>query len=356
MNINDKILVAGSRGMVGSSIVRLLEKQGYTNILTPGRDEVDFARQSNTEKWFEENKPDYIFLSAAKVGGIAANNTYKAEFIYQNMMIAANIIHSAYLSGTKKLLNLGSSCIYPKNCPQPIDESSLLTGTLEPTNEPYAIAKIAAIKLCNSYNFQYGTDFISLMPTNLYGPKDNYDLETSHVLPAILRKAFLAGALNEGRIYDIINDLKCRKLGKGLDEIIDFDSTDSIINALSKAGISPGKFKVWGSGKVRREFLHTDDLAQAALHFIKNVSAEQLPLGYANIGTGRDISISELSDIIINETGSDCIAEYDTSKPDGTARKLLNVELAEYLGWKYNISLRDGIGSVFDDYVKNINS
>lgn len=308
MDKNAKIYVAGHRGMVGSAIVRNLEQKGYVNIIGRTSKELDLIRQSDVENFFEEEKPEYVFLAAAKVGGIYANNKYPAEFIYNNLMIETNIIHSAYKYSVKKLLFLGSSCIYPKMAPQPIKEEYLLTGPLEPTNEAYAIAKISGIELCKFYRRQYGCDFISVMPTNLYGINDNFDLETSHVLPALLRK------FHEAKI-------------NGDQEVV-----------------------IWGTGKPRREFLYVDDLADACVHLIKNYSDE----GHINVGTGEDLEIIELANIIKEIVSFKGRIVNDLTKPDGTPRKLLDVSLLESTGWKYKTSLKDGIKKVYDWYLGNI--
>ena len=308
MDKNAKIYVAGHRGMVGSAIVRNLEQKGYVNIIGRTSKELDLIRQSDVENFFEEEKPEYVFLAAAKVGGIYANNKYPAEFIYNNLMIETNIIHSAYKYSVKKLLFLGSSCIYPKMAPQPIKEEYLLTGPLEPTNEAYAIAKISGIELCKFYRRQYGCDFISVMPTNLYGINDNFDLETSHVLPALLRK------FHEAKI-------------NGDQEVV-----------------------IWGTGQPRREFLYVDDLADACVHLIKNYSDE----GHINVGTGEDLEIIELANIIKEIVGFKGRIVNDLTKPDGTPRRLLDVSLLESTGWKYKTSLKDGIKKVYDWYLGNI--
>ena len=310
MNICDKIYVAGHRGMVGSSIVRNLKSKGYTNIITRTSSELNLLRQKDVEDFFESEKPDYVFMAAAKVGGIHANNTYRGEFIYNNLMIESNVIHTSHLFGVKKLLFLGSSCIYPKMAPQPLKEEYLLTSSLEPTNEPYAISKIAGIKLCESYYRQYGDCFISAMPTNLYGPNDNYDLENSHVLPALIRK------FHEAKINN-----------------------------------SP-TVEVWGTGSVFREFLHVDDLAEACVHLMKTYSENEI----VNIGTGIDISIKDLTVIISKVVGYDGEIVWNTSKPDGTLRKLLDVSRVNSLGWSYKIKLEDGIKSVYNEYSNQLNN
>ncbi len=305
---NSKIYVAGHRGMVGSAIVRNLEEKGYSNIIGITSKELNLMRQEEVERFFAEEKPEYVFLTAAKVGGINANNTYPAEFIYNNLMIEANIIHSSYKYKVKKLLFLGSSCIYPKMAPQPIKEEYLLTGSLEPTNEAYAIAKISGIELCKFYRKQYGCDFISAMPTNLYGINDNFDLETSHVLPALIRK------FHEAKV----NDDK---------EVV-----------------------MWGTGKPKREFLYVDDLADACFHLMNNYSDDI----HVNIGTGEDLEIGELAEIIKEVIGYKGEITNDLSKPDGTPRKLLDVSLLESTGWRYQTKLRDGISQVYEWYQNNI--
>lgn len=304
MNRDSKIYVAGHRGLVGSAIVRNLEERGYTNIICRTHKELDLTRQADVEKFFEEEKPEYVFLAAAKVGGIHANNTRPAEFIYENLMIESNIIHSAYKYGAKKLLFLGSSCIYPKFANQPIKEEYLLTGELEPTNEAYAIAKITGIELCKFYRRQYGCDFISAMPTNLYGINDNFDLETSHVLPALIRKFHEAKINNQ-------------------EEVV-----------------------MWGTGKPLREFMYVDDLADALVHLMLNYSDEI----HVNMGTGKDLSIGELAQIVKEVVGYEGKIVNDLSKPDGTPRKLLDVSRLEETGWKYKTELREGIEKVYKWY------
>ena len=306
MNKDSKIYVAGHRGLVGSAIVRNLEERGYTNIIYRTHKELDLTRQVEVEKFFEEEKPEYVFLAAAKVGGIHANNTRPAEFIYDNLMIESNIIHSAYKFGVKKLLFLGSSCIYPKFANQPIKEEYLLTGELEPTNEAYAIAKITGIELCKFYRRQYGCDFISAMPTNLYGINDNFDLETSHVLPALIRKFHEAKINNQ-------------------EEVV-----------------------MWGTGKPLREFMYVNDLADALVHLMLNYSNEI----HVNMGTGKDLSIGELAQIVKEVVGYEGKIVNDLSKPDGTPRKLLDVSRLEATGWKYKTELREGIEKVYKWYLE----
>ncbi|MFA7245486.1 MAG: GDP-L-fucose synthase [Candidatus Magasanikbacteria bacterium] len=318
MNYLSKIYVAGHNGMVGSAILRLLEKQGYTNIIIRTREELDLTNQQSVADFFATEKPEYVILAAAKVGGIMANNTYPADFLYQNLQIQNNVIHNAYLSGVKKLLFLGSSCIYPKNCPQPMKEEYLLTGLLEETNEPYAIAKIAGIKMCQSYNRQYGTNFIAVMPTNLYGENDNFDLNNSHVLPALLRK------FHEAKI-----------------------------NNLSEV-------EVWGTGTQRREFLYVDDMTKACLFVLQNFSPtkDQNENGdiFFNIGTGMDLTILELAEMIKKIVGFEGNIVFDTTKPDGTLQKLLDVTKINNLGWKDESSLEEGIKQVYDWYLDRIDT
>lgn len=307
-----KIYIAGHTGMVGSAIKRKYESDGYTNLIYKNLDELDLTRQVEVEKYFEEEKPEEVIVAAAKVGGIHANNIYRAQFIYENLMIESNIIHAAHTYGTKKLLFLGSSCIYPKLAPQPLKEEYLLTDSLEQTNEPYAVAKIAGIKLCENYYKQYGSNFISVMPTNLFGFNDNFNLETSHVLPALLRKFHEAKLNNEPEV------------------------------------------SVWGSGKPKREFLFVDDLADAVFYLMNNVNAGDLydnNITHINIGTGEDISIGELSELIGNIVGYEGNIVYDSSKPDGTPRKLLDVSRLHKLGWKHKTSLEEGIRKTYNWYL-----
>ena len=305
MKKTDKIYVAGHNGMVGSAIVRALQKQGFENLVYRTSKELDLRNQEAVDQFFSEEKPHYVFLAAAKVGGIVANNTYRAEFLYDNLMIVSNIVHSAHAHGVTKLLFLGSSCIYPKMAPQPIKEEYLLTGPLEYTNEPYAIAKIAGIKLCESYRDQYGDDFISVMPTNLYGINDNYHPENSHVLPALIRR-FHEAKMN------------------GLKEVM-----------------------IWGSGTPKREFLYADDLADACLFLMEEYSGKEI----VNIGCGEDLSIRELAELVKEVTGYTGNLVFDTSKPDGTPRKLLDVSKINALGWRYKTSLREGMNMAYQDFL-----
>ena len=306
INKNYKIFISGHLGMVGSAILRGLKKRGYNNLLIRTRKELDLLDQDSVFSFLQAEKPDYIFMAAAKVGGIHANNTYRAQFIYENLTLETNIIHGAYLAGVQRLCFLGSSCIYPRNCPQPMKEEYLLTGLLEPTNEPYAISKIAGIKMCESYNRQYGTQYVSAMPTNLYGPNDNYDLNTSHVLPALIHKAHLAKITNKNRLV------------------------------------------VWGSGKPTREFLYVDDAADALIFMMEKNANE----GIFNIGIGEEISIRKLAETVINVIGFKGEMIFDTDKPDGTPRKLVSVERLRQLGWQATTKLEDGIRKTYQGFLK----
>lgn len=306
MQLDSKIYIAGHRGMVGSAIVRNLQKRGFNNLILKTSSELDLRNQMAVEGFFAEHQPNYVFLSAAKVGGIVANNTYRGEFIYENLMIQNNVIHYAYKYGVKKLLFLGSSCIYPKMCPQPIKEEYLLSGYLEATNEPYAIAKIAGLKMCESYRKQYGVEMISAMPTNLYGPNDNYDLNNSHVLPALIRK---------------FHDAKTKNLAS---------------------------VEIWGTGSPKREFLHVDDLADACVFLMENYSDEQ----HVNVGTGVDVSIKELAEMVKELVGFEGQLLFNIDKPDGTPRKLLDVSKIHKLGWQHRLDLKEGILSVLSELEK----
>lgn len=306
MELNSKIYIAGHRGMVGSAIMRNLQSKGYTNIVTRTSKEVDLRNSQAVSDFFIAEKPEYVFLAAAKVGGIQANNTYRADFIYENLMIQNNVIHNSYLNGVKKLMFLGSSCIYPKLAPQPLKEEYLLTGLLEETNEPYAIAKIAGIKMCESYKRQYGCNFISVMPTNMYGPNDNYNLNNSHVLPALIRK---------------FHDAKENKISS---------------------------VEMWGTGTPKREFLHSDDLGDACVYLMNTYDGEK----FVNIGSGTDLTIKELALLVKEVVGYSGEIVHDLSKPDGTPRKLMDVSFLHSLGWKHKIELPDGIKQVYEDFKK----
>ena len=316
MNINDKIYIAGHNGLVGSAIFRLLQKQGFNNILTRSRDELNLTNQKQVNNFFKKEKPDYVILAAAKVGGIHANNTYPADFIYQNLMIETNVINSAYENKVKRLLFLGSTCIYPKNVEQPMNEDALLTNVPEQTNEPYAIAKIAGIKLCESYNRQHGTDFRSVMPTNLYGINDNFHHENSHVIPGLMRRFHDAKINNDHEV------------------------------------------KVWGSGNAMREFLYVDDMAEASIFILKldlkTYQANTQPmLSHINVGTGKDITIRELSEIMKDVVGYNGKLSFDITKPDGTPRKLIDVSRLSNMGWKYSTNLREGLKITYEWFLKN---
>ena len=360
MEKKSKIYVAGHNGLVGSAISRSLYANGFENQVFTPYPPYDLTDQKIVAGFFEKEKPEYVFLAAAKVGGIIANNTYRAQFLYENLMIQNNIIHHSYLNGVIKLLFLGSSCIYPGNCPQPIKEDYLLTGELEYTNEPYAIAKISGIKMCESYNIQYGTNFVSVMPTNLYGPNDNYNLETSHVLPALIRKMHLGKCLSDNSWDLIREDIKKRPV-EGVNEKAD-DST--ILEKLAKYGIvRSGKdvsITLWGTGSPYREFLYVDDLADACVFVMNNVDFGDLKKDgqkvintHINIGTGKDLTINELAYMVKNVVGFGGEIRWDSTKPDGTYRKLLDVSKINSLGWKEKVSLEEGITSVYEKYSRN---
>jgi len=345
MQKESKIYVAGHRGLVGSALLENLQNKGYHNILTRTHKELDLTNQLEVATFFEAEKPDYVFLAAAKVGGIVANNIYRGDFIYDNMMIQNNVIHQSYVNGVKKLLFLGSTCIYPKNAPQPMKENYLLTDTLEYTNEPYAIAKIAGIKMCESYNLQYGTNFISVMPTNLYGPNDNFDLKKSHVLPALIRKIHLAKLLNENLYDEVLKDTG-------------FSTIEEAKSYLSSFGVSESSVEIWGTGNPRREFLWSKDMADACVFIMENRDfkdtfsndEKEVRNTHINIGTGEDISISELAETIKTIIGFKGELVYNVDKPDGTLRKLTDVSKLNALGWKHKMMLEDGIKNMYEWY------
>ena len=341
--------IAGHTGLVGSALCRRLSKKPGEELLTAGSGELDLCRQAETEKFFEDHKIDQVFLAAAKVGGILANSTYKAEFIYDNLAIAMNVVHAAYKTGVKKLLNLGSSCIYPKLAPQPMTEASLLTSALEPSNEPYAVAKIAALKLCRYYNEQYGTNYISVMPTNIYGQCDNYNLETAHVLPAMMRKFHLAKLLRAGDFSAIAADSEKYPLGFGLDAKARQGDGKGMTAMLAKLGISRDHVALWGTGEVYREFLYVDDLADACVFLMDNCNYKEIG-EVVNIGTGTDIKLKDLALEIRDVVGFDGDVVHDTSKPDGTPRKLLDVSRMSSLGWRASVPLKDGIRKSYAFY------
>jgi len=380
MEKNSRIYVAGGTGLVGSAIIKKLLEKGYKNIISTYRNrkplndkvkwvKLDLLNQNDVKEFFENTKPEFVFLAAAKVGGIIANNIYRADFIYENLQIQNNIIYNAYKYRVKKLMFLGSTCIYPKNCPQPIKEEYLLTGELEYTNEPYAIAKIAGIKMCESFNLQYGTNFISVMPTNLYGENDNFDLETSHVLPALIRKIYLGKALEEENFNEIRKDLNKRPI-----ESIDGNAKEKeILNILEKYGIKKGKIEIWGSGKPKREFLYSDDMADACIYLMEKIDFKdiineqfgenkscdvishknkEIRNTHINIGTGEDISIKELAYLIKDIIGYKGEFYFNTNKPDGTMVKRTDVTKLHSLGWKHKVELKDGIRKIYKWYLK----
>ncbi|OIP84080.1 MAG: GDP-fucose synthetase [Porphyromonadaceae bacterium CG2_30_38_12] len=350
MDKNSKIYIAGHRGMVGSAIKRNLESQGFSNIVTRTKSELNLLDGSAVEKFFEDEKPDYVVLAAAKVGGIVANNTYRAQFIYENLMIQNHIIHQSYLQGVKKLLFLGSSCIYPRNAAQPMHEDALLTGTLEATNEPYAIAKIAGIKMCEAYHAQYGCNFISIMPTNLYGQNDNYDLEKSHVLPALIRKMILGKHLLNNDKEAIKNDFNVRPI-EGVDGSFSWDIIYSLLNKYGISGSNEGvSITLWGSGAPMREFLHVDDMAAASIYLLMHYDAPDTLPSHVNAGCGEDLTIKELAEIVRKTVGYTGKIIWDSTKPDGTPRKLLDVSKLNQIGWKPSIDIQEGIKRVVASY------
>ncbi|WP_189360152.1 GDP-L-fucose synthase family protein [Algibacter mikhailovii] len=358
MKKNSKIYVAGHRGLVGSAILKNLKEKGYNNFITRTHKELDLTETAAVAAFFEQEKPDYVILAAAKVGGIVANNVYRADFIYDNLMIQNNVIHQSYLNKVKKLLFLGSTCIYPKYCPQPMKEDSLLTGTLEYTNEPYAIAKIAGIKMCESYNLQYGTNFISVMPTNLYGPNDNFDLEKSHVLPALVRKMHLGKALEEGDWNAIRRDLERLPI----EGVNGSSAEDEIYQVLDKYGIQRKEdgvhLEIWGTGEPMREFLWSEDMADACVFLMENrqfadcyiKSNKEIRNTHINIGTGVDISIKALAEVIKNKVGFKGVFFFNTTKPDGTTKKLTDPSKLHGLGWKHTVDLEEGVESLYRWY------
>lgn len=359
MEKHSKIYIAGHRGLVGSAILKNLKAKGYTNFITRTHKELDLTDSIAVSNFFSAEKPEYVFLAAAKVGGIVANNVYRADFIYENLSIQNNVIHQSYLHGVKKLMFLGSTCIYPKNCPQPMKEDYLLTDTLEYTNEPYAIAKIAGIKMCESYNIQYNTNFISVMPTNLYGPNDNFDLEKSHVLPALIRKTHLGKAIKNNDWETLRKDLNKMPI-----EGIDGDSSElEILNVLEKYGIKKEnesvKLEVWGTGKPMREFLWSEDMADACIYLMEhrnfkdcfNAENKEIRNTHINIGTGKDISIKDLAILIKNLIGFEGELYFNTEKPDGTMKKLTDPSKLHGLGWKHKIELEEGIKIAYNWFI-----
>ena len=350
MNIDSKIYIAGHNGMVGSAIKRNLENRGFSNIVTRSKEQLNLLSEESVARFFAAEKPEYVVLAAAKVGGIVANSIYRGQFVYENLMIQNHVIHQSYLHGVKKLLFLGSSCIYPRMAEQPMSEDALLTGLLETTNEPYAIAKIAGIKMCEAYHAQYGCNFISIMPTNLYGQNDNYDLEKSHVLPALIRKMYLGKCLMENDWNKLRADLN--KLP--IEGVNGSSSDEAILQVLDKYGISNTNDEVlitlWGTGSPMREFLHVDDMADSSVFLLMNYDAPDSIPSHVNAGCGEDLSIKDLSEIVRKTVGYAGKVIWDSSKPDGTPRKLMDVSKLKSLGWEPKISLEEGIRRVVATY------
>lgn len=354
MDKTSKIFVAGHNGLVGSAITKQLREKGYNNLLLFSHKELDLEKQADTEHFFSVYRPEYVFLAAAFVGGIDANNKYRADFIYHNLQIQNNVIGFSHKYGVKKLLFLGSTCIYPRLAPQPMKEDCLLTSALEYTNEPYALSKIAGMRMCESFNLQYGTNFISVMPTNLYGPNDNFDLQTSHVMPALIRKIFLAKCL-----YDNAWDLIKKDLNKNPIKDLDLNSETSIIETLKTFGIQAQEVEIWGTGNALREFLYSEEMAQACIFIMENVdfkdlinpNDKQIRNTHINIGTGEEISIKNLVDVIVNVLDYKGKIVYNIDKPDGTPRKLTDCSKLHSLGWKHNIDLRTGVKMLYDWYL-----
>lgn len=346
MNKNSRIYVAGHRGLVGSALVRELTDRGYADLITRTHQELELTDQAAVASFFREERPEYVFLAAAKVGGIAANSAYRAEFIHQNLVIQSNIIHQSWVNGVKKLLFLGSTCIYPRDCPQPMKEEYLLTGPLEYTNEPYAIAKIAGIRMCESYNLQYGTNFISVMPTNLYGPGDNFDLEQSHVLPALVRKMHLARLLERGDRAGVLADLR----------VSSEDEADAL---LERHGVSAERVRIWGTGRPRRELLWSGDMAEACVFLMEHRDfKDTYPAGtveirntHINIGTGEDITVAELAELVRKTVGFEGGLVFDPTRPDGTMLKRTDVSKLHALGWRHRVTLEEGVRRLYDWYL-----
>ena len=357
MNKSSKIYVAGHLGLVGSAIWKNLESKGYTNLIGRTLQELDLMDAANVAAFFEAEKPEYVILAAAHVGGIIANNTYRADFIYKNLQIQNNVIGESFRHQVKKLVFLGITCIYPREAPQPMKEDALLTGQLEYTNEPYAIAKIAGLKMCESFNIQYGTNFIAVMPTNLYGPNDNFDLERSHVLPAMIRKTYLAKNLQQENWKAVREDLNKRPV-EGLDGKA---SDKEITTMLAKYGITKGQLELWGTGAPMREFLWSEEMADATVFIMENVNFEDLIKDkneirncHINIGTGKEISIKDLSYLVSKTVGYQGKIRFDSTKPDGTMRKLIDVSKLNALGWKHQIEIEEGVKRLFEWYVAGL--
>lgn len=397
---DSKIYVAGHRGLVGSAIWKNLERRGYTNLVGRTHKELDLTDQYAVKRFFDEERPDAVVLAAAFVGGIMANSLYRADFIMMNMKMQCNVISEAYAHGVEKLLFLGSTCIYPKNAPQPMREDCLLTSELEYTNEEYAIAKIAGLKMCESYNLQYGTNYIAVMPTNLYGPNDNFHLENSHVMPAMMRKVYLAKLIHDGEWDMIRKDLSNRPVGANIKEngetaryVIDGNSDEQLIlKVLALYGIENNKVTLWGTGKPLREFLWSEDMADASVHVLLNVDFKDIigidkyssvhygvaadgvvdrnhstgrggaipSIGeirncHINVGTGKELSIRQLSELVVKSVGFEGAVEFDTTKPDGTMRKLIDVSKLHSLGWSHKVEIEDGVKKLFDWYKESLN-
>ncbi len=359
MDRNGKIYVAGHNGLVGSALLKNLQAKGFRHLVWRNHSELDLTNQAAVLAFFEQEKPDYVFLAAAKVGGIVANTTYRGAFIYENLMIQNNVIHASYLNQVKKLLFLGSTCIYPKEAPQPMPEDCLLTNPLEYTNEPYAIAKIAGIKTCESYNIQYGTNYLAVMPTNLYGPNDNFDLEKSHVLPALLRKIYLSKMIHEKNWQAICSDLNERPV----ENVSGTASRKEILSVLTPYGITDNRVEIWGTGKPLREFLWSEEMADACVYIMENVNFIDLkPQGkeirntHINIGTGEEISIKDLAQLIARTIGFSGDFYFDTEKPDGTMRKLTDVDKLHKLGWRHQIDIGKGVEKLYRWYLENLNN
>ena len=373
MHQSSKIYVAGHRGLVGSALCRVLQEKGYHNLVTRSHQDLELTDQISVAKFFQQEKPEYVFLAAAKVGGIMANNTYRADFIYENLQIQNNVIHQSYISGVKKLLFLGSTCIYPRQCPQPMKEEYLLTSPLEYTNEPYAIAKIAGLKMCESFNLQYGTNYICVMPTNLYGPGDNFDLEKAHVLPALLRKMHLAKLAEQGDVdaierdeqrFGLIPDEVLRDLGVKREELtaeaLSTQRKDPAQRSLRLSGENP-LVSIWGTGKPMREFIWSLDMADACVFIMEKIDFPDLARDHTevrnthiNIGSGEEISIGELAEMTKEVVGFTGDLVFNTSKPDGTMRKLTDVSKLHDLGWKHKVSLNEGLKIFYEWYNKPV--
>lgn len=356
MKKNSRIFIAGHRGLVGSAILKNLKEKGFSNFILRTHNELDLTNQEEVHSFFKMEKPEYVFLSAAKVGGIMANNTYRADFIYHNLMIQNNVIHASYINNVEKLLFLGSTCIYPKQAVQPMPEDCLLTSPLEYTNEPYAIAKIAGIKMCESYNLQYGTNYLAVMPTNLYGPNDNFNLETSHVLPGMIRKIHLAKCIQNRDWHALRKDLDKRPV-EGIDGT---SPEDKVLSILNKYGIFSSEVKLWGTGNPLREFLWSEEMADASVFIMQNVDFNDLKPDSAeirnthiNIGTGIELSIKQLAYLVKDTLNYEGQLSFDSSKPDGTMRKLTDVAKLHRLGWHHTIEIDEGVKRLYEWYINN---